>query len=135
MVSIRTKIDQEPTLFKPRGIFIGPSIALNMEERNLGRVFKFIQSRPCIWYAIALTTKATKLKVENSAQTTYELVILLNHANSLHAKRTDLVDIMSNFKQCWNNELHLRLIYMLVWFRIKLASLRKRMYIFFNRKV
>jgi len=44
---------------------------LKLTGQNLGRVFNFKCGRVCLYHAVAFIIKTAKLKVENSAQTTF----------------------------------------------------------------
>ncbi len=44
---------------------------LKLTGQNLGRVFNFKCGRACLYHAVVLIIKTAKLKVENSAQTTF----------------------------------------------------------------
>ena len=44
---------------------------LKLTGQNLGRVFNFKCGRVCLYRVFALIIKTAKLKVENSAQTTF----------------------------------------------------------------
>jgi hypothetical protein len=46
---------------------------LKLTGQNLGQVFNFKCGRACLYHAVTVIIKTAKLKVENSAQTTFRL--------------------------------------------------------------